>query len=110
MIQAECDENTPPPTPPSSVPPQIQPTLSYVTKFNLNTKGEFQCRLNSVPAVMMADSGSARNLVSSDVLALILGEFYLNYLEKKSMRPIYDCNSKLLKILGALPALSSLIL
>ena len=101
MIQAECDENTPPPTPPSSVPPQIQPTLSYVTKFNLNTKGEFQCRLNSVPAVMMADSGSARNLVSSDVLALILGEFYLNYLEKKSMRPIYDCNSKLLKILGA---------
>ena len=101
MIQAEGDENMPPPTPPPSAPPKIQPILSYVTKFNLNTKGEFQSRLNSVPVVMMADSGSARNLVSSDVLALVLGEFYLNYLEKKSMRPIYDCNSKLLKILGA---------
>ena len=49
----------------------------------------------------MGDSGSARNLISNDRLALVLGEHYLNHLEKKSVRPIFDCNSKALKILGA---------
>ena len=101
MLQAQGGDNIAPPPPPSSLPHNIQPTLTYVTKFNLNTKGEFKCCLNSVPVAMMADSGSARNLVSSDTLALVLGEFFLNYLEKKAFKPIYDCNSKLLKILGA---------
>ena len=88
-------------SPPSSPPCNIQPTLTYVTKFNLHTKGEFLCSLNGVPVNMMADSGAARNLVSSHILALVLGEFYLNYLEQKSFKPIFDCNSQPLKILGA---------
>ena len=101
MLQAQDGEESTLPSPPPTLPHNIQPTLTYVTKFNLNTKGEFKSCLNAVPVTMMADSGSARNLVSSETLALVLGEFYLNHLEKKSFRPIYDCNSKLLKILGA---------
>ena len=101
MMKNGCDDKVPPPPTTLSAPLIIKPTLTCVTKFNPNTKGEFQSCLNSVPVTMMADSGSARNLIGSDVLALVLGEFYLNYLEKKSMRPIYDCNSKLLRILGA---------
>ena len=101
MMKAGCEDKVPPPPTTLSAPLIIKPTLTCVTKFNPNTKGEFQSCLNSVPVTMMADSGSARNLIGSDVLALVLGEFYLNYLEKKSMRPIYDCNSKLLRILGA---------
>ena len=88
--------------PPSSPPHNISPTLTYVTKFKQNTKGEFQMHLNSVPVTALADSGSARSLISSQVLALVKGEFYLNYLEKKAFRPIHDANSKPLKILGAI--------
>ena len=87
MMKNGCDDKVPPPPTTLSAPLIIQPTLTCVTKFNPNTKGEFQSCLNSVPVTMMADSGSARNLIGSDVLALVLGEFYLNYLEKKSMRP-----------------------
>ena len=39
---------------------------------------------------------------ASEILALVKGEFYLNYLERKAFRPIYDANSKPLKILGAI--------
>ena len=58
--------------------------------------------LNSVPVETIADTGSARCLISSHMLALVKGEHFLNYLEKKSFRPIYDANSKPLRILGAL--------
>ena len=95
----------PPPAPPpsSSAPPlNISPTLTYVTKFKQNSKGEFTMHLNSVPVETIADTGSARCLISSHMLALVKGEHFLNYLEKKSFRPIYDANSKPLKILGAL--------
>ena len=43
-----------------------------------------------------------RCLISSHSLALVKGEHFLNYLEKKSFRPIFDANSKPLKILGAI--------
>ena len=58
--------------------------------------------LNSVPVEAIADTGSARCLISSHSLALVKGEHFLNYLEKKSFRPIFDANSKPLKILGAI--------
>ena len=58
--------------------------------------------LNSVPVTALADSGSARSLISSEVLALVKGEFYIIYLEKKAFRPIHDANSRPLKILGAI--------
>ena len=101
MLQGEDDQESVTP-PPSQPPNNIQPILTHVTKFNLHTKGEFLCYLNSVPTTMMADTGSARNLVSDHTLALVMGEFYLNYLEKKAFKPILDCNSKPLRILGAL--------
>ena len=90
------------PSPPPSPPHNISPTLTYITKFRQNTKGEFQMHLNSVPVTALADSGSARSLISSEVLALVKGEFYINYLEKKAFRPIHDANSRPLKILGAI--------
>ena len=97
------EESSPDLPPPSSVPPlRISPTLTYVTKFKQNSKGEFTMHLNSVPVQTIADTGSARCLISSHMLALVKGEHFLNYLEKKSFRPIYDANSKPLKILGAL--------
>ena len=103
MADHQVDEEgmASPPPPPSSAPQCIKPTLKYITRFNANSKGEFKATLNSVPVVLMGDSGSARNLISSDRLALVLGEHYINHLEKKSVRPIFDCNSKALQILGA---------
>ena len=101
MTKADNEEAGSPP-PPSSPPCNISPTLTYITKFRQNTKGEFQMHLNTVPVAALADSGSARSLISSEVLSRVKGEFFANYLEKKSFRPILDANSKPLKIMGAI--------
>ena len=62
MLQGEDDQESVTP-PPSQPPNNIQPILTHVTKFNLHTKGEFLCYLNSVPTTMMADTGSALSLI-----------------------------------------------
>ena len=91
------------PCPSQSTPvPQITPTLKYITKFQRNTKGQFQCCLNSVPVQALADSGSARCLASSHIMELVLGPHFNNHIEKKSFPPIYDASSKQLKLLGAI--------
>ena len=42
--------------------------------------------LNTVPVAALADSGSARSLISSEVLSRVKGEFFANYLNwRKSL-------------------------
>ena len=92
------------PTQESSPPPQplFTPRLTCITKFKQNSKGHFQMTLNAVPVTAICDTGSGRNLISSSVLSLVKGHHYMNHLEQKVFKPIFDANGKKLKILGAI--------
>ena len=80
----------------------INPSLTWIVKFNKNNQGQFSMTLDSVPISCIADSGSCRSLISNFSLSRIKGDYYMNLLEKKPTRKILDANGKSLKVLGAI--------
>ena len=90
---------------PNITPQQMErfsPSLKWIIKYNQNENGTFPVLLDNVPAVMLTDTGSQRNLASTALMSRLKGPYFQNILEQKVIKRITDANDKPLVVLGCI--------
>ena len=90
---------------PASSPPSRTLKYRWLAKFESPQSARVPTLVDSSPLEFILDTGSTRNLISSQLLVKLKGSQFLHQLLKKRVKPILDMNGQNVRIKGCFSGL-----
>ena len=90
---------------PASSPPSRTLKYRWLAKFESPQSARVPTLVDSSPLEFILDTGSTRNLISSQLLVKIKGPQFLHQLLKKRVKPILDLNGQSVRVKGCFSGL-----